>query len=374
MSDDGAVYLVTGFPNFRARKLLGYALHAEPRATFELVVHEKLRRDADAALAELRPEERARVTLHDGDAAAIDLGLSGEDYRALAARVTLIHHLAQVTYPGATRQMAESLNVGAMREVIELGRLAQRLKRIVVYSSAFVSGGRTGTLYEDELERGQTFRTDVEETLARAERMARHAMDTLPISVLRPTQIVGDSTTGEVDRFDGPYLVMVVILSSPQELPVILPGKGDTPINLVPIDFVVRAAHYIGNHPDAAGQTFHIADPAALPARRVFELVARTGGRRVPQGFIPSNIARAVLATPGVSQVTKSPRALVELMATRARFDTRNADALLTPAHIVCPPFEQYVGELVTFVQRRIEERRAQRSGSDEAEHEDPLA
>ena len=64
-------------------------------------------------------------------------------------------------------------------------------------------------------------------------------MGELPIAIVRPTQIVGDSRTGEVDRFDGPYLLILLILSAPQDFPVLLPARGDTPMNLVPIDFVV---------------------------------------------------------------------------------------------------------------------------------------
>ena len=52
----------------------------------------------------------------------MDLGLSGKEYLELAGRVDRIHHVAQVTYYGATKEMAEAVNIGAAREVIELGR------------------------------------------------------------------------------------------------------------------------------------------------------------------------------------------------------------------------------------------------------------
>ncbi len=147
-------------------------------------------------------------------------------------------------------------------------------RTIVVHSSALVSGNRTGLVLEEELSAGQVFRTPVEETLARAERLLRSAMGELPIAVVRPTQMVGDSRTGEVDRLDGPYLLILLIVSSPQEFPVLLPTRGDAPMHLVPIDYVVRAAHRIGMQPDAMGRTFHLADPeAALGAPRV-----RAGG------------------------------------------------------------------------------------------------
>jgi nucleoside-diphosphate-sugar epimerase len=220
---------------------------------------------------------------------------------------------------------------------------------------------------------GQSFRTPVEETLARAERFARAHMNELPIVVLRPTQIVGDSRTGEVDRFDGPYLLILLIVSSPQDLPVPLPTRGDAPMNLVPIDYVVRAAHFIGNRQDAIGKTFHIADPRPLTVRRVFELVAASGGKRLPGGFIPTRITRALLNTPGVNLVSKSPRAFLELLTTPVRYDTKHTEELLAGGGVTCPPFESYVDALVSYVKRRVQERRIRSASGTEAEVEDAL-
>jgi len=239
-----------------------------------------------------------------------------------------------------------------------------------VHSSAMVSGDRTGLVYEDELNAGQSFRTPVEATLARAERLARSCMKELPIVVVRPTQIVGDSRTGEVDRFDGPYLLILLILSSPQELPLPLPTRGDAPMHLVPIDWVVQAAHRIGMSKTSPGRTFHLADPRPLTVRRVFELVARAGGKRLPTGFIPTNVARALLRAPGLKAVAKSPRAFLEQIATPVRYDTRNTEEALRGTGLSCPPFESYVDQLVAYVRRRVQE---QRSRSEEVEVEDSL-
>jgi len=365
------VYLVTGFPSFRAREMVECLVEAEPRALLYLIVRLKFAREAEASLARLDKKQRERIVVLEGDAAAMDMGLSGKEYRELASRVDRVHHVAQVTYPAVSSEMAESVNIGAMREVVELGRSCQHLKCIVVHSSAMVSGNRTGLVLEDELNAGQSFRTPVEETLARAERFARTSMRDLPIAVVRPTQIVGDSRTGEVDRFDGPYLLILLIVSSPQDFPVLLPTRGDAPMHLVPIDYVVRAAHIIGKHPEAPGRTFHIADSRPLTVRRVFELVARSGGKRLPSGFIPSNVTRALLKTPGLNVVSRSPRAFLDLIATAVRYDTRSTEEILRGSGLSCPPFESYVDELVAFVKRRVQERRVR--AAEDLEVEDPL-
>jgi nucleoside-diphosphate-sugar epimerase len=367
MKGHDEIVLVTGHPNFRARKMVEHLLASEPRSLVYVVVREKFAQESDAALEQLPKSARQRVVMIEGDAAAMDLGLSGKEYRELASRVNRIHHLAQVVYPGADRRMAEAVNIGAMREIIELGRICENLRSIVVHSSAVVSGNRTGLVLEQELSAGQEFRTPVEETLARAERIARAQMETLPIIVLRPTTIVGDSRTGEVDRFDGPYLLMLLIVSSPQDLPVPLPTRGDSPMNLVPIDYVVSAAHHIGMKKEAIGRTFHLADPRPLTVRRVFELVAAAGGKRLPGGFIPTRVTRALLRTPGINLFSKSPRAFLELLATPVRYDTKNSDEILAGSGIQCPAFEAYVDALVAYVKRRVQERRV-RAGGEEIE------
>lgn len=366
------VTLVTGFPNFRARKMVEYLLVVEPRSLFYLIVRDKFAKDAAKIIAALPKAHRERVVIIEGDAAAMDLGLSGAEYRTLGAEIDRVHHLAQITYPGVPRDTTEQTNIGAIREVVELGRCCTNVRSIVVHSSALVSGNREGLVLEDELNRGQSFRSHVEESLARAERLARKASP-LPIVVLRPTLIVGDSATGEIERFDGPYLLILVIVTSPQDFPVPLPTRGDALLHLVPIDYVVRAAHHIGRQPGAVGRTFHLADPRPLTVRRVFELVAQSGGKRLPGGFIPTQLTKALLSAPGLGLFAKSPRAFVDTLATPVRYDTRNTDEILAPTPIRCPPFESYVDALVSYVRKRVQERRIQSETERIGEIEDAL-
>jgi nucleoside-diphosphate-sugar epimerase len=179
--------------------------------------------------------------------------------------------------------------------------------------------------------------------------------------VVRPTTIVGDSGTGQVARLDGPYLLVLLILSAPSDVPIPLPGRGDSPLNIVPIDYVVRAAHALGRNPEALGKTFHLADPHPLPARELFELVAKLGGRRSARAYVPANLAKALLRVPGIERFLRSPRTLVEQLSLDVHYDTRNADRLLAGTGITCPPFETYAESFVAAAQERLRERRERR-------------
>lgn len=367
------VTLLTGFPNFLARKLGEQILAAEPNTFLYAVVRTKFLREAKEAVAELPKQQRDRVAILEGDAASMDLGLSGAEYKKLAQEVDRIHHAAHISYLGVDRATAERVNVGGTREIVELGRACENLKNLVIHSTTQVVGDRTGVVREGDRELGRSFRTGVAETRARAESVAHKAMDKLPISIVRPTTIIGDSHTGEVDRFDGPYLLILLIVTSPAEIAVPLPARGDAPLHLVPIDYVVRASHAIGKDPRSAGRTFHLVDPSPLTAKRIFELVARAGGKRSPRGFIPTNLTKALLRTPGLERFAKSPRAFVEQLANPVRFDARNTEEILAGTDITCPPFESYVDPIVNYVRERVREKRERRKLA-QAEVDDPLS
>lgn len=367
------VILVTGYPSFYAKRMVEHVLRKEPRALVHVVVLKKFEAEARAELDALGPADRARVVPFEGDVAAMDLGLSGAEFRQLARDVDRIHHVAHASYVGVDRATARQLNVVGTAEVLALAQASTALRCLVLHSTALVAGDRRGVVYEDELEAGQGFRNAVEETRMQAERLARRAMKEVPIAVVRPTTLVGDSSTGETGRLDGPYLLVLLILATPADIALPLPGRGDGPLNIVPIDYVVAAAHAIGLHPSARGKTFHLTDPRALPAREVFDLIARAGGRRATRGYIPSNVAKAILRTPGIERFVRSPRDFVDQLTSAVRFDTRNTDQVLAGTGIACPPFESYVEQLVAMVQERMRTRKERRDDV-EGEVDDPLS
>ncbi len=364
------VVLLTGLPSFAARTTCEEIVRKSPGTLVHALVRAKFAAEAREILDALPMDQRARVRLVEGDAAAMDLGLSGVEFAQLASEVDRIHHVASVSYLGVDRSTAEHVNVQGAHEILEFASACSHLKCLVHHSTALVSGDRTGVVTEDDLKAGQSFRNVVEETKARAEKMMRAAMPRLPIAVVRPSMVVGDSLTGEIDRFDGPYLIMLLIVTSPAEIALPLPGRGDMRLNLVPADYVARASRAIGLDPASPGRTFHVVDPAPLTARRVFELVAAAGGRRTPRGFIPANLTKALLRTPGLERFAKSPRAFVDALATPVTWTSANADEVLGRADVTCPPFESYVDKLVEFVQSRLRERRERRAA---AEIDDPL-
>ncbi|HET7500560.1 MAG TPA: dephospho-CoA kinase [Kofleriaceae bacterium] len=340
--------LLTGFPAFTAKRMIGQILATEPETRLFVLARDRFAADAESFLASLPSRTQAEVLV--GDVCDMDLGLSSAEYRALSRELTWIHHLAGIYFMGVDEDTARRVNVVGTRTVIDLARDASRLERVVHWSTAMVSGDRKGTFYEDDLEAGQKFRNAYERTKHEAERLVRAAMRQLPITVVRPGIIVGDSRTGEIDTLDGPYYLMVLIATNASRVRLPLLGKSHAPLHLVPIDYVVRAAWQVARGETAAGKTFHLVDPAPMTARAVFEAVAEHAHTEKPRGHIPRPLARAVLRTPGISRLGRGPLAFLDLLDHAVHYDQTNTQHALAGTSVRCPPLAEYLPVLVRYV------------------------
>lgn len=365
------VVLVTGFPGLAAKRMVAKILASDPDARVLVLARPKFEQAATEFLGGLDRNLAERAEILVGDVCAMDLGLSGTEYRRLAGEVTAIHHMAGIYYQGVDKRTARHINVEGTRGILAFARDAERLRRLCHFSTAQVSGKRKGVVLEEELDADQAFHNIYEETKFEAEVLAQDAQRHLPVTILRPGMIVGDSRTGAIDKFDGPYYLMVVIATNALNVRVPLPGRGSAPMHLVPIDFVIDAAYALSIDERAAGRTFHLTDPNPLSARRVYELVAESSHAKSPRGFIPTGLARTVLRTPGLEKLARAPVAFLDSWGDQVMYNSRHAMALLADHGIACPPFDTYVENLVRYVRSSYEERRHRTEASEEVA--DPL-
>lgn len=348
MAERGKVVFVTGWPGFIGRRLVRRLATALDPARDRLVLFTRAH-NALAARTELAalgiPGEVA-----EGDVASMHLGLSGAEYRGLAAEVTDLWHLAAVYDSGLSEATLRAVNVEGTRNVVELARAAGRLHRLHHFSTAYVSGDREGVILEEELESGQGFHGGYERSKFQAERLVRRAMTELPATVYRPSIVVGDSQTGEVDRFNGPYYLAILLVASPLSVPLPLPGNGVAPLNVVPVDFVVEAALSLGENPAAVGKTIHLADPSPLSARSVYELIAQRAGKTLPSVALPHRAIEALLGLPLLERLVRPHRNAIRLVNHLAIYNCRNQLELLAGTGITCPPITSYLDRLIEFV------------------------
>ena len=361
-----ATYFVTGYPGFIGKRLVKHLAEADPQGKIYLLVQPKFHREAEGYVNRLNG---APVELLTGDIIDMHLGLAGEEYQRLCNEVTQIFHLAAISYLGMPREIAHKVNVEGTRNVLELGRDCKGLVRFNHFSTCYVSGDRVGVIAEDELESGQSFRNAYEETKYEAEKLVQKAGEHLPITIYRPSTVVGDSATGEIDRFDGPYYLGMLLVLSPLVVPLPLPGNGVAPLNVVPVDFVVKAVWSLSRNPDAVGRTLHLVDPNPMSARRVYELIAERAQKKLPRFNLSARAADVVLRLPGIEKLARPQRAAINYVNHLALYNCHFALELLDGTGVRCPPLSSYLDKLVDFA-RDYYRRRKETAAS---EVEDPL-
>lgn len=352
MESGGKVVFVTGWSGFIGRRLVHRLAVDLDRERDRLVLLARGPR-LDEAHGELRALEIPGEAL-EGDVTKMHLGLSGAEYKRLASQVTDVWHLAGLYDLAATATTLRAVNLEGTRNVLELARGARHLHRLHHFSTAYVSGDREGVILEDELDMGQGFHDPYERAKFEAERLVRRAMPEVPTTIYRPSIVVGDSRTGEVDRFQGPYYLAIVLVASPIGVPLPLPGHGLAPLNVVPVDFVVEAALSLGANPAAVGKTIHLADPAPLSARKVYELIAARVGKTLPPVAVPHRAVEALLGLPFLERLARAQRNAIRIVNHLAIYNCQNQLALLDDTRIRCPPITSYLDRLIEFARARL--------------------
>ena len=270
------VLFLTGFPGFLGSTLLPRLLADRPLARAVCLVQPRwapLATQAVGRLALTQPHTRGRIELVEGDIVEPGLALASGSWQALVSEV---FHFAAAYELSVPRDIAMRVNLEGTRHVLEACVGYPKLRRVHYVSTCFVSGRYPGVFRESDLDVGQTFNNFYEESKALAEREVRAALGGgLPVTVYRPSVVVGDSTTGETQKYDGPYCVLQLLLRQPRIAVLPVPGKPfETSFNVVPSDFVSRAIAWLSTRPGAVGQTYHLADPSPMSIDRLLRVMA----------------------------------------------------------------------------------------------------
>jgi len=339
---------LTGIPGFLGTRLLRVLAAAQPASSFGLLVQPKFEARTQSLLADLGLADRAEVL--PGDITAPDLGL-GDRYDDVAGRITEAVHLAAVYDLTIPRDVAWRVNVDGTRHVLDLLAESPNLEWFGYISSAYVSGERTGTIYEDELVHDAGFRNFYEESKYHAEVIVQDRMDEIPTLVFRPSIVVGDSETGETDKFDGPYFVLNALRTLPRYTLMTRIGSGTEPVNLVPVDFVIEAMVHLMSTDGHEGTVFHLTDPQPLTAQAIMELFADLLGMTVTYVPVPPSVARGLLNT-GVGRVLGIAPELIDYFDHPSSYDASNTQAALDGTDIACPAFPDYAPTMVEYARR----------------------
>jgi thioester reductase-like protein len=358
---EGAVFL-TGATGFLGMELLARYLEQTDRRIYALVrgadEHEAHRRIQHTLLELFGPVHRYadRVVALRGDMTQIGMGIAPSMDR-LAERVTEIVHCAAAVSFEQPLEQARSINVDGTRRVLEFAERCQArggLGRMSYISTAYVAGQHAGCFSEDDLDHGQRFRNSYEQSKFEAECLVHRSLGELPITVFRPSIIVGEQHSGWTGSFNVLYWPLRVFSRGTY---VALPGRHEAPVDVVPVDYVADAVFALSRIPQAEGATFHLtAGTQVSSVGEVIELATRFFRRRAPWLVEPSVYDRVV--HPALLRGTQDQRVRLALrrsevyfpyFAVQAHFDDRRARVALRGAGIATPRLESYFDRLVRF-------------------------
>lgn len=354
MSDPSTV-LVTGFPGFLGTALLPRTLRRAPEARAVAVVQDRWRATAESALARIEdddPSLAGRTRLVTGDITVAGLGLPVDELAALRDGPLEVFHLAAVYDLSVPAPLAWSVNVVGTRNVLDLAASAPSLRRLQYVSTCYVSGRYDGIFAEDDLVLGQPFSNHYEHTKHEAERLVAKARDTgMPVTIYRPSVVVGDSRTGATQKYDGPYYALQLIARQGRAAVMPLPGDPSrVQFNLVPSDFVVDAIAALAAYPGAVGRTVALAQPSPPSVLGMCEAFAAECGTTLRVVPVAAGVSRfGIDHVPGVGKLFRLPSSTLDYLTHPTEYDTRATTALLAEVGVTCPAFADHVGSMVAY-------------------------
>ena len=245
-------YVVTGATGFIGRHLVERLLERGGD------VYVLVREESAGKLDRWRDSDRVKPVF--GDLTQPGLGLAEEDRERLRG-VDHVFHLGAVYDIAAPEEQNAAVNVGGTQNVVDLANElgAGRFHHL---SSIAVAGDYDGHFTEDDFDEGQGFPNPYHRTKFESEKLVRERAQ-VPWRVYRPSIVVGDSRTGEMDKIDGPYYFFKAIQklrhALPEWFPLVSLEFGRT--NLVPVDYAAAAVDHIAHQDGLDGQAFHIVDP-----------------------------------------------------------------------------------------------------------------
>jgi nucleoside-diphosphate-sugar epimerase len=210
----------------------------------------------------------SRVTAVRADVTCAALGLDLRTMtRSLGAPSVLVHSAGDIVF---SRSLAESrqVNVEGTRNIVELAYCFPDV-RLVHVSSAFAVGRRIGLIPEGAAAGDAGWVNAYEQSKHEAELIVR-ASD-LDYVIARPSTVVCDDTSGTVTQVNAVHRALRLYHAG---LASMMPGTENTPVDVIPADWVANVIARLALASDCTAKTVHLcAGEGALP---LGELLDRT--------------------------------------------------------------------------------------------------
>ncbi|WP_254564926.1 non-ribosomal peptide synthetase [Oscillatoria sp. HE19RPO] len=192
-----------------------------------------------------------------GNLAKPRLGLSAEQFQALAHQIDVIYHngaLVNFTYPYSAVKAAN------VESTLDLLKLANQIKLKPLHFISTVGLFDSTATEDDELANIDHLEGGYIQSKWVAEKLLMAARDRgFPINIYRPGRITGHSQTGACNINDFVHRIIggcIQLGSAP---------NWNTEVEMVPVDYVSRAIVHLSQQPESMGKNFHLVNSQTLP-------------------------------------------------------------------------------------------------------------
>jgi thioester reductase-like protein len=372
--------LVTGATGFVGGVLVRRLLESRPDARIHCLIRARdaeqlaARRERLLAQGRIPAADADRVVAIGGDIGQPDFGLGASSDRlaVLGREIDEIFHVAASTKFDLALDDARLANLAGTENVLAFARRAAGtggLRRLHHVSTAYVAGDRAGVLAEDDIPAAPRFRNTYEQTKWEAEQRLARAGD-VPITVYRPSIVVGDSRSGRTQHFRVLYDPMRWIYSGKVA---VLPCRPEVRLDVVPVDYVCDALLAIAARDDSAGGTYHLSSgpEGGMAIRDIVDgAVAAANAHHAAMGMDPIDpptIISPEQADAASAEQREQLAAIFALgesvmkthmpyMLTEQLFDTARTREALAGTGVACPPLRDYLAGIVRWgVERSFE-------------------
>ena len=360
-------YFVTGGTGFIGHNLINLLLKRRGK------VYVLVRKDSMKKLEKLKLRwgtAAKKIVPVTGDLTKPFMGIAPARRKELEGKIDHVFHLAAIYDLKADAAAQDAVNINGTRNAVRFAE-AVKAKRFHHVSSIAAAGLYSGTFNEDMFEEAVGLDNPYFRTKHDSEGLVRQKCK-IPWRIYRPGIVVGDSTTGEIDKIDGPYYFFKLIQKMRRALPAWMPtiGLEGGRLNIVPVDYVVGALDHIAHQPRQDGKCFHLTDPKPLRIGHVLNLFAEAA--HAPQmsmridarlfNLIPGVVKQGLMMLPPVRRIYREvlkdlgmPADVLSFINYPTKFDSRETQKLLRGTGITVPRLDDYAWRLWDYWERHLD-------------------
>jgi NAD(P)-dependent dehydrogenase (short-subunit alcohol dehydrogenase family) len=360
-------YFLTGGTGFIGHNLIEHLLHR--RGNIYVLVRSGSRAKFKA-LSERWGVSAKRVIPITGDLSKPYLGIRPAKRRELEGQIRHVFHLGAIYDLKADAKSQQAANVEGTKHAVQFAE-AIKAKYFHHCSSIAAAGLYQGVFREDMFEEASGLDHPYFRTKHDSEGIVRNDCR-IPWRIYRPGIVVGNSQTGEIDKVDGPYYFFKLIQKMRRMMPQWMPTIGieGGRINIVPVDYVVRAMDHIAHMPRQDGKCFHLTDPKPRRIGEVLNLFAEAA--HAPQmsmridarifNYIPKIVKQGLGMFPPVKRIQHQilhdlgiPPNVLTFVNYPTRFDCQETERALKKTKIRVPRLEDYAWRLWDYWERNLD-------------------